>query len=595
MIACTKPPPPAGSESGTGTSTSTSTSASTDTDTDADAGDGDPSTETGQGELPPVPSLLSPVDGASDLPLELELCWELVDDPDGDPVRYHVYVDDTLLEDGVLGDEGHEGPCIGPLLFAHGRTYTWQVEAFEAADPTRSSGKSELWSFSTIGDGLSELVFADGFDEDLGWEISGVVNTGAWVRGDPVAASDGEPTSQPAACAGGSSCFFTGQNPLGVADDADVSGGTTILLSPSFDLGDAAAATIELSRFFYKSGLEPGPSLVVELLVPNELGPDGYDAYVLEQLDSPTSALADNRWTPREYAACGLPMLDGSRLRISASDTGAGILEAAIDSVAVRAFDDAGFCNAGLGGRCDPAQPDSCPVDLSCCSQGPLNVGVYRCTEPVAGLDYQSPPASPDDPGNGAIGCDAPDLIVDTSVIEPLIFTDIFIDQATCELLEGCVATTGWRHVMLFAVSTPNIGSKDLALGVPANHPELFHYSDCHNHYHFDEYARYELRDADANVVARGHKQAFCMLDTLSWAWPFELGKFDCTNQGISRGFYDTYDSGLPCQWVDVTDVPPGDYTLRIALNQPREDQALPVLNERDYANNVVEVPVVIP
>jgi hypothetical protein len=51
----------------------------------------------------------------------------------------------------------------------------------------------------------------------------------------------------------------------------------------------------------------------------------------------------------------------------------------------------------------------------------------------------------------------------------------------------------------------------------------------------------------------------------------------------------------LPCQWIDITGVPPGDYTLRITLNQPRPDTALPILNERDYSNNIAEVVVVVP
>jgi hypothetical protein len=55
------------------------------------------------------------------------------------------------------------------------------------------------------------------------------------------------------------------------------------------------------------------------------------------------------------------------------------------------------------------------------------------------------------------------------------------------------------------------------------------------------------------------------------------------------------YEADLPCQWIDVTDVPPGDYVLRATLNQPRPESALPVLVERDYDNNVVEVPVTIP
>jgi hypothetical protein len=57
----------------------------------------------------------------------------------------------------------------------------------------------------------------------------------------------------------------------------------------------------------------------------------------------------------------------------------------------------------------------------------------------------------------------------------------------------------------------------------------------------------------------------------------------------------DTYDAGLPCQWIDITGTPPGDYTLHVALNQPRRDHALAILNERDYANNAIAVPITIP
>jgi hypothetical protein len=591
-LACGRPP--SSNDDGTGTTgvTGPTTSSTGESGSSSETQMG--TEETGTDELPPTPTLASPLDGAGGLQLETELCWNLVEDPDGEQVRYRVFIDDTVLGGGVLEEEeGHEGPCVGPLLFAYERTYAWRVEAFEADDPTRSSDPSDIWQFSTVGDGLSEQVFADNFDDDLGWELSGDASSGAWVRGDPVAAVDMARTSQPGACAGGSSCYFTGQNPRGLADDADVSGGATVLVSPPFDLSEGLAASVRVQRFFYKSLAGPGPQLHIELLVPNDAAPGGYDAFELELLETDTDALADNLWTPREYVACGLPMAAGSRLRITAVDSGLGILEAAIDSVSVHAYDDATLCESGEGGHCEPGQPGTCPGELLCCSQGALNIGVNRCEPAVAGLDYENPPANIDDPGNGPLGCNAPDLIVDTQNLGPL-FADVLITDATCELLEGCVGSTGWRKLLLFTVTTPNIGSADLALGVPANLPELFHYSECHSHYHFDEYARYELRDGDT-VVAVGHKQAFCMLDLLSWAWPFELGKFDCSNQGISRGFWDTYDSGLPCQWVDVTGTPPGNYTLHITLNQPRRDHAFAVLNERDYANNAIAVPVSIP
>ena len=545
-------------------------------------------------ELPPVPTLSSPAADAVDVGLETELCWELVEDPEGEPLRYRVFIDDAVLGEGVLGEgDGYEGPCVGPLLFAHERSYSWQVEAYELDDPARGSGRSEANTFSTIGDGLSALVFLDDFESDQGWEIDGDALTGHWVRGTPAPALDADALSQPSLCPNSSGCMFTGPNPDGLADAADVSGGATRLLSAPFDLSGANAASVRLDRFFYKSALMPEAHLRVELLVPH-LPEDGdYDAYELELLELGTSEAPANLWTPREYLACGIPMRAGSRLRVEASDLGAGILEAAIDNVSVHTLDDASPCAPGLGARCEPEAPDSCDPDELCCSQGVLNRGVYRCEDPVAGLIFEEPTESAEAPGNGDPGCNAPDLIVDVGALEPL-FTDIFMSDDTCELLEGCVGGAGWRSVMLFTVATPNVGSMDLALGVPANLPELYHYSPCHDHYHFDEFARYELRSGD-EVVATGHKQAFCLLDTISWAWPLEQTKFDCSNQGVSRGFSDFYESGLPCQWVDVTGVAAGDYTLRITLNEPRPEHALAMLNERDYTNNLLEVAVTIP
>jgi hypothetical protein len=134
-----------------------------------------------------------------------------------------------------------------------------------------------------------------------------------------------------------------------------------------------------------------------------------------------------------------------------------------------------------------------------------------------------------------------------------------------------------------------------LAPFVPANLPDLFHYSECHSHYHFDQFATFELRDGAGMVVASGFKPGFCLLDSYSWAWPNTPGHYDCANQGISRGHADIYESDLPCQWIDVTGVPPGDYTIWAALNQPRADSAMPMLVERDYENNMVEVPVTLP
>ena len=44
-----------------------------------------------------------------------------------------------------------------------------------------------------------------------------------------------------------------------------------------------------------------------------------------------------------------------------------------------------------------------------------------------------------------------------------------------------------------------------------------------------------------------------------------------------------------------ITDVPAGTYTLRIRLNNPPAGSATPIINERDYSNNVAEIQVDIP
>ncbi len=555
------------------------------------------SSETGlPGELPPTPTPLSPRDGAVDLPLENELCWTPVEDPDGDAVRYRVFVDDIELSKGEPGTmNGHAGPCVGPLVFDHEQTYQWQVQAFEVDDPTRASARSTPWTFTIADDGHTQTVFEDRFETDRGWDVGGDALTGAWTRGDPLGAFHMGQRSQPSDCIGGVECFYTGQNLGGVPDDEDVGGGSTTLTSPPFDLGGAVTATVQLQRYFYKSEMDGGPQLLVELLVPDDGAPEGWVAHPLELLDQATATVADNRWTPREYAACGLPMVDGSRLRITATDQGSGILEAAIDSVSVHAHSGAAVCGRGEGARCSPEQGDAaCPDPLLCCGEGPLNRGVNRCRQPVAGLDFLDPPPDPDAPGNGPLGCPGPDLIIDESWIEPVL-TDIFVHEGTCELGEGCVGALGWRTILRFTMTASNVGSADLVLGVAANEPDIFHFSECHSHYHFDQFARFELRDGAGMIAATGHKPGFCLLDSYSWAWENAPGHYDCSNQGISRGYADIYESDLPCQWIDVTDVPPGDYTIWAEVNVQRDDAAVHLLNERDYGNNTVEVPVTLP
>src|SRR5690606_28434779 len=129
----------------------------------------------------------------------------------------------------------------------------------------------------------------------------------------------------------------------------------------------------------------------------------------------------------------------------------------------------------------------------------------------------------------------------------------------------------------------------DLVLGRPADDDERFAYSMCHAHYHFLSYATYRLVDADDQVVASGRKQAFCLLDTRRLLDEEGVGiapRYTCEYQGLQRGWSDVYETGLPCQFLDITDVADGAYVLEIEVNPEV------LLPELDLANNRIAIPL---
>ena len=195
-------------------------------------------------------------------------------------------------------------------------------------------------------------------------------------------------------------------------------------------------------------------------------------------------------------------------------------------------------------------------------------------------------------PDGGA--CTMPDLTVSAErATSSVAFSWGYFPADDCAIAEACVDAPGWRRLMRFETFTPNIGTADLYLGVPTDSNPHFVYSMCHDHYHFEGYANYSMSDGTGAVVATGHKQAFCLLDSERYLTDDPTvprsARYNCGNQGIQRGWGDSYYPGLDCQWIDVTDVAPGDYMLRIAINEGR------VIPELSYDNNVITVPVHVP
>jgi hypothetical protein len=222
-----------------------------------------------------------------------------------------------------------------------------------------------------------------------------------------------------------------------------------------------------------------------------------------------------------------------------------------------------------------------------------------------------------------------PDLIVrPEATAQQWVVRDENLPADACSVIEGGV-TPGNHRLLRFTVMTANVGDADINIGDPKAHFDandgLFELAICHQHFHFRNYAIYELIDPRTGKVWKAAKRGFCMLDTdPNPAYMGEAPKNpqfrscgDLThagNQGISHGWTDTYRFFLGGQYfvLDGGDgqpvVPPGDYVIRITANPPyKPSKQNPcrflnpatrfchALEESSYANNVGEVFVTIP
>src|SRR5258707_614944 len=100
-----------------------------------------------------------------------------------------------------------------------------------------------------------------------------------------------------------------------------------------------------------------------------------------------------------------------------------------------------------------------------------------------------------------------------------------------------------------------------------------------------------ELLDcASVNQVLVSARNEYGVFEVVSrWdtnASPNRL--YDCNYQGIQMGWTDVYQN-VPCQWIDITSVPTGNYILEMEINPLRS------IIESDYNNNITQVPVFIP
>ncbi len=231
----------------------------------------------------------------------------------------------------------------------------------------------------------------------------------------------------------------------------------------------------------------------------------------------------------------------------------------------------------------------------------------------------------------------SPNLVVDAAKLaSSWVVTHEYLSGNLCSVIEGDVPP-GDHYLLRFTVTTPNVGDADVFIGDPRGHIDpngdgnyadsdgLFEFASCHHHFHFRNYAKYELfplrADGSLGTAIKARKRGFCMIDTTPFNSDFSVTPWVYRNcgtpelagfQGISVGYADTYVKALAGQYFVLDDpaepVPPGQYVLRITVNPgfaPVSGQPCPVFDsaaglchnfrEASYTDNVGQITITIP
>lgn len=182
---------------------------------------------------------------------------------------------------------------------------------------------------------------------------------------------------------------------------------------------------------------------------------------------------------------------------------------------------------------------------------------------------------------------EGPDLRLNPFVLSSSMYVTVIDNPDECLINEGCIKGVGRRDIVRFSTRIENIGTQDYFIGDPAEQPGQFTYDNCHQHFHYDGYAQYSLYDIHGQYIPIGYKNGFCVLD-LECPQPM-MAKYSCNYMGITAGCADIYDAGLDCQWLDITDIPDGDYVFVAVVNVDLARDALGRA-EKDTLNNYAQV-----
>ena len=244
-----------------------------------------------------------------------------------------------------------------------------------------------------------------------------------------------------------------------------------------------------------------------------------------------------------------------------------GIMEAG-ESYLIRIGDKYNSCNDTVDWSISYYSPIYGCMDSTSCNYNPLATIPDTCY------------------AHGDTLCPQPDLWLLENELVNSLYVDTLVNTDPCTINEGCLSGFGMRDVLRFTTWIKNIGNSDYYIGSPSSYPGQFDYDNCHQHYHYAGYARYDLYDAQGNQLPVGFKNGFCVMDLECMDGGNQ--KYGCSNMGISAQCGDIYGASLDCQWIDVTDLDTGNYTLVTKVNWDGSPDALGNY-ELTYSNNFAQ------
>lgn len=162
--------------------------------------------------------------------------------------------------------------------------------------------------------------------------------------------------------------------------------------------------------------------------------------------------------------------------------------------------------------------------------------------------------------------------------IEREIVTSMYVERRlfnsdSCAFQEGCITGSGSRLLLRQTTNVHNQAMVGFVPGDIARQVRDFMWALCHQHYHFLDFASFNIRAAydfavthlsnlatvnikNETTVFGGGKLSYCIEDTRRYMHSPRMAceaSSSCSDQGLLAGWTDEYNANLDCQWTDNT------------------------------------------